>query len=38
MADFATFYAHTEPWIAAAAVSKYGDPHATPTCCATSPR
>ncbi|MFI5491444.1 S9 family peptidase [Actinoplanes sp. NPDC051859] len=26
MANFATFYAHTEPWIAAAAVSKYGDP------------
>ena len=26
MADFQTFYAHTEPWIAAAAVSKYGDP------------
>jgi dipeptidyl aminopeptidase/acylaminoacyl peptidase len=26
MSDFATFYAHTEPWIAAAAVSKYGDP------------
>jgi dipeptidyl aminopeptidase/acylaminoacyl peptidase len=24
--DFETFYAHTEPWIAAAAVSKYGDP------------
>jgi dipeptidyl aminopeptidase/acylaminoacyl peptidase len=28
IADFATFYAHTEPWIAAAATSKYGDPHA----------
>ena len=26
MADFATFYAHTEPWIAAAAVAEYGDP------------
>jgi dipeptidyl aminopeptidase/acylaminoacyl peptidase len=26
MANFATFYEHTEPWIAAAAVSKYGDP------------
>ncbi|WP_412736510.1 S9 family peptidase [Krasilnikovia sp. MM14-A1259] len=26
MANFATFYAHTEPWIAAAAVTKYGDP------------
>ncbi|GII83115.1 peptidase S9 [Sphaerisporangium siamense] len=26
MADFATFYAHTEPWIAAAAVGEYGDP------------
>jgi dipeptidyl aminopeptidase/acylaminoacyl peptidase len=26
MADFATFYAHTEPWIAAAATSKYGHP------------
>jgi dipeptidyl aminopeptidase/acylaminoacyl peptidase len=25
--DFETFYAHTEPWIAAAAVSRYGDPH-----------
>jgi dipeptidyl aminopeptidase/acylaminoacyl peptidase len=24
--DFETFYANTEPWIAAAAVSKYGDP------------
>jgi dipeptidyl aminopeptidase/acylaminoacyl peptidase len=24
--DFETFYAHTEPWIAAAAVSRYGDP------------
>ncbi|WP_248960603.1 S9 family peptidase [Sphaerisporangium perillae] len=26
MADFATFYARTEPWIAAAAVTEYGDP------------
>jgi dipeptidyl aminopeptidase/acylaminoacyl peptidase len=26
MADFATFYAHTEPWIAAAAVAEYGHP------------
>ncbi|AEV87729.1 peptidase [Actinoplanes sp. SE50] len=26
MSDFATFYRYTEPWIAAAAVSKYGDP------------
>jgi dipeptidyl aminopeptidase/acylaminoacyl peptidase len=26
MSNFATFYQHTEPWIAAAAVSKYGDP------------
>jgi dipeptidyl aminopeptidase/acylaminoacyl peptidase len=26
MANFDTFYRHTEPWIAAAAVSKYGDP------------
>jgi dipeptidyl aminopeptidase/acylaminoacyl peptidase len=26
MSDFMTFYQHTEPWIAAAAVSKYGDP------------
>jgi len=26
IANFATFYAHTEPWIAAAAASKYGDP------------
>jgi dipeptidyl aminopeptidase/acylaminoacyl peptidase len=24
--NFETFFAHTEPWIAAAAVSKYGDP------------
>jgi dipeptidyl aminopeptidase/acylaminoacyl peptidase len=24
--DFQTFFAHTEPWIAAAAVTKYGDP------------
>ncbi|MBT0772723.1 S9 family peptidase [Kineosporia sp. J2-2] len=28
MADLETFYRHTEPWIAAAAVSKYGDPAA----------
>lgn len=28
MADFATFYARTEPWIAAAAVSEYGHPAA----------
>ncbi|BAL91818.1 putative peptidase [Actinoplanes missouriensis 431] len=26
MSNFETFYEHTEPWIAAAAVSKYGDP------------
>jgi dipeptidyl aminopeptidase/acylaminoacyl peptidase len=26
MADFETFYQNTEPWIAAAAISKYGDP------------
>jgi dipeptidyl aminopeptidase/acylaminoacyl peptidase len=26
MADFATFYAHTESWIAAAAVAEYGHP------------
>ncbi|MER7592010.1 prolyl oligopeptidase family serine peptidase [Micromonospora sp. NPDC127501] len=26
ISDFHTFYAGTEPWIAAAAVSKYGDP------------
>ncbi|GAC1330540.1 MAG: alpha/beta fold hydrolase [Mycobacteriales bacterium] len=26
MADFATWYAETEPWIAASAMSKYGDP------------
>ena len=26
MSNFATFYEHTEPWIAAAAKSKYGDP------------
>lgn len=24
--EFETFFAHTEPWIAAAAVSRYGDP------------
>jgi dipeptidyl aminopeptidase/acylaminoacyl peptidase len=28
ISDFATFYAQTEPWIATAAVTKYGDPHA----------
>jgi dipeptidyl aminopeptidase/acylaminoacyl peptidase len=28
ISDFATFYAQTEPWIAAAAVTKYGDPEA----------
>jgi dipeptidyl aminopeptidase/acylaminoacyl peptidase len=26
MVDFASFYAHTEPWIAAAAYAKYGHP------------
>jgi dipeptidyl aminopeptidase/acylaminoacyl peptidase len=26
MADFETFYTHTEPWIAAAAVAEYGHP------------
>ncbi|MBW3606715.1 MAG: prolyl oligopeptidase family serine peptidase, partial [Actinobacteria bacterium] len=26
MVDLETFYAHTEPWIAAAAISKYGHP------------
>ena len=26
MSDFFTFYQHTEPWIAKAAISKYGDP------------
>ncbi|MFI6074478.1 prolyl oligopeptidase family serine peptidase [Actinoplanes sp. NPDC051343] len=26
MSNFFSFYEHTEPWIAAAAVSKYGDP------------
>lgn len=25
--DFETFFAHTEPWIATTAVSRYGDPH-----------
>ncbi|MGH3885815.1 MAG: S9 family peptidase [Pseudonocardiaceae bacterium] len=25
--DFETFFAHTEPWIAAAAVTRYGDPY-----------
>ncbi|MHA6616908.1 prolyl oligopeptidase family serine peptidase [Pseudonocardia sp. DLS-67] len=28
ISDFTTFYARTEPWIATAATSKYGDPHA----------
>jgi dipeptidyl aminopeptidase/acylaminoacyl peptidase len=28
ISDFATFYAATEPWIAAAATTKYGDPAA----------
>jgi dipeptidyl aminopeptidase/acylaminoacyl peptidase len=28
ISDFATFYACTEPWIAAAATTKYGDPDA----------
>ena len=28
ISDFATFYAETEPWIAAAATTKYGDPEA----------
>ena len=27
ISDFATFYARTEPWIATAATTKYGDPH-----------
>jgi dipeptidyl aminopeptidase/acylaminoacyl peptidase len=31
MSDFATFYAQTEPWIAAAAVTKYGDPEVDAT-------
>jgi dipeptidyl aminopeptidase/acylaminoacyl peptidase len=26
MSNFSTFYQHTEPWIASAAISKYGDP------------
>jgi dipeptidyl aminopeptidase/acylaminoacyl peptidase len=26
VSDFASFYAHTEPWIAMAATTKYGDP------------
>ncbi|MFN2479034.1 MAG: prolyl oligopeptidase family serine peptidase [Pseudonocardiaceae bacterium] len=26
ISDFETFFAHTEPWIAAAAVTRYGDP------------
>ena len=39
MSDFATFYEHTEPWIAAAAVSQVRRPgRATPSCCATCPR
>ncbi|WP_345155186.1 alpha/beta hydrolase family protein [Nonomuraea rubra] len=29
MADFATFYARAEPWIAAAAVGEYGHPDTT---------
>jgi len=28
ISDFATFYAETEPWIAEAAITKYGDPRA----------
>ena len=28
ISDFTTFYEQTEPWIAAAAVTKYGDPEA----------
>jgi dipeptidyl aminopeptidase/acylaminoacyl peptidase len=28
ISDFATFYAKTEPWIAEAAITKYGDPDA----------
>lgn len=28
ISDFSTFYAHTEPWIAEAATTKYGDPDA----------
>jgi acetyl esterase/lipase len=28
ISDFSTFYAQTEPWIATAAVTKYGDPEA----------
>jgi len=27
ISDFATLYEHTEPWIASAATTKYGDPH-----------
>ncbi|MCL9796818.1 S9 family peptidase, partial [Frankia sp. AgKG'84/4] len=30
MADLETFYQHTEPWIAASAVTKYGDPRTQP--------
>jgi dipeptidyl aminopeptidase/acylaminoacyl peptidase len=31
ISDFSTFYAHTEPWIAEAATTKYGDPHTDAT-------
>jgi dipeptidyl aminopeptidase/acylaminoacyl peptidase len=31
ISDFSTFYEQTEPWIAAAAVTKYGDPEAHAT-------
>ena len=31
ISDFTTFYEQTEPWIAAAAVTKYGDPEAHAT-------
>ena len=38
MSDLLTFYAHTEPWIAAAAVSKYGHPeHDRELLCDLSP-
>ncbi|MCK9925496.1 alpha/beta fold hydrolase [Frankia sp. AgPm24] len=30
MVDLETFYQHTEPWIAASAVTKYGDPRTDP--------
>ncbi len=30
MVDLETFYQHTEPWIAASAVTKYGDPRTQP--------